>query len=159
MIAYASAGILLDGGSGGGGGWDGGASSYSGGWDGGDSGGWNGGGGHIEEQVQVVRVQEEAHHHHAPAPQIIKVNTDGADLELNCDKCIWSVIMTGYFIWISNCKIFDQMKTKLNFNHILGDSRRRARAPSRTSTSPSCQGEYDLFFFFVSWIDIIQSEC
>lgn len=67
MVAYASAGVLLDGGSAGG--WDSGASSYSS-----DAGlnGWNGGAA-VEEEVQVVRVQE--HAHHAPAPlQVVKVN-------------------------------------------------------------------------------------
>lgn len=102
MVAYASAGILLDGGSGGGwdggassgGGWDSGAGGYSAGWDsgaGGYSGGWDGGAGGssggwdggapAEEEVQVVRVIQDSSHghgHHAPAPapvKIVKVNS------------------------------------------------------------------------------------
>lgn len=92
MVAYASAGFLLDGGSGGGydsgassysSGWDNGAASYSSGWDGGaiaggydggDAGGWDGGA-PVEEQVQVVRVQEHAHHQEPAPVKIVKVNT------------------------------------------------------------------------------------
>lgn len=117
MVAYASAGILLDGGSGGGwdsgassysSGWDNGAAGYSAGWDGGAAaGGWDGGaagwdgGAQLEEEVQVVRVQEEAHHHQPAPVKIVKVNTIIQFLyyfDLNCDK---------------------QMRMKCNYDRVL----------------------------------------
>lgn len=101
MIAYASAGIILDGGSGGG--WDGGASSYSSGWDSGaggySGGGWDSGSGGYsgaEEEVQVVKVIQESghghdHHAHHEAPlKIVKVGHSRISYikaSPNCDRC------------------------------------------------------------------------
>lgn len=107
MVTYASAGILLDGGSGGGwdggagsgGGWDSGAGGYSGGWDGGaggSSGGWDGGA-PVEEEVQVVRVIQESSHghgHHAPAPAPVKIVKVKLHVLLFSDECLQIVINT-----------------------------------------------------------------